>query len=356
MNKTLKTVLILALFIVVLGAIKIFFFSNNADEQKKQAGGGKDKKIQPVNIYVTKSETIENKITSAGTVISDMEAQLKPEISGRVVKISFSEGKAVRKGQLLVKLNDSDLQAQLRKLKIQLKLLTDKEQRTKKLLQINGVSQEEYDNVFSQLESLKADADLLQAQIDKTEIRAPFDGIVGLKSIDEGQYISPTIVVASIQKINPVKIDFSVPEQYTSLISQNSTVTFTIKGNTEKHHASIYAIEPKIDPGTRSLLIRAKCENSKGKIFPGSFAEVELNMQNTENALLIPSEALIPILKGQKVFVYKNGVAKEVKVKSGIRTADRIQIVEGISAGDTVITTGIMQIKDGSAVKIIKKK
>jgi membrane fusion protein (multidrug efflux system) len=356
MNKTLRNSLVITLSIAVLGIIKIFFLSGSADEQKKQGSGGKDKKVQPVTIYVVNSETLENKITSAGTIISDMEAQLKPEISGRVIKISFSEGKSVRKGQLLVKLNDADLQAQLRKLKIQLKLIADKELRTKKLLSINGVSQEEYDNVFSQLESLKADADLLQAQIDKTEIRAPFDGIVGLKSVDEGQYISPTNVVASIQKINPVKIDFSVPEQYSSLINQNSTVVFKIKGNTEKYSAKIFAIEPKIDPSTRSLLIRAKCDNSKGKIFPGSFAEVELNMQKTENALLIPSEALIPILKGQKVFLFKSGKAKEVKVKSGIRTTDRIQIVEGIVAGDTVITTGIMQISDGSTVKISKKK
>jgi len=354
MNKTLKISLIIIFIVILLGVIKMLFLSGSADDHKKK--GGKDKKVQPVTIYVVKPETLENKISSAGTVASDMEAQLKPEISGRVVKISFSEGKAVRKGQLLVKLNDADLQAQFRKLKIQLKLWADKEQRTKKLLQINGVSQEEYDNVYSQLETLKADADLLQAQIDKTEIRAPFDGIVGLKSVDEGQYISPTVVVASIQKINPVKIDFAVPEQYASLINKNSTVTFMIKGNEEKHPAAIYAIEPKIDPGTRSLLIRAKCANPKGTIYPGSFAEVELNMDKTKNALMIPTEALIPILKGQKVFLYKSGKAKEMKVKSGIRTSDRIQIVEGIVAGDTVITTGIMEISEGSAVKISIRK
>ncbi len=356
MNKTLKFGLFFTLLIIILGAIKLFFLSNSAENEKKQAGSGKDKKVQPVTIYITKTETIENKIKSAGTVISDMEAQLKPEVSGRVVKISFSEGKSVRKGQLLVKLNDTDLQAQLRKIKIQLKLLADKEVRLKKLLQINGASQEEYDNNFSQLESTKADIDLLQAQIDKTEIRAPFDGIVGLKSIDEGQYITPNILVASIQKINPVKIDFSIPEQYASLLRQNSNVSFTLKGNNEKHHASIYAIDPKIDASTRSLLIRARCDNPKGNIFPGAFAEVELTLQNTENALLIPSESIIPILKGQKVFLYKNGKAKEVKVKCGIRTADRIEILEGILAGDTVITSGIMQIKDGSAVKITKKR
>ena len=355
MNKTIKNSLIVAVIVVVLVLIKVFMLSGS-DEQKKQDGKGKDKKTQPVTIYVVKSETMENKITSAGTIISDMEAQLKPEIAGRVIKILFSEGKAVRKGQLLVKLNDADMQAQLRKLKIQLKLIAEKEQRIKKLLQINGVSQEEYDNILSQLESLNADIELIQAQIDKTEIKAPFDGIIGLKSVDEGQYISSTVVVASIQKTNPVKIDFSVPEQYTSLIDQNAEVNFTIKGNKQKYKANIYALEPKIDPTTRSLLIRAKCPNPKGEIFPGSFAEVELNLRKTENALLIPSEALIPILKGQKVFLYKSGKVKEQLVKSGIRTADRIQIIDGISEGDTIITTGIMQISEGSSVKITKKK
>lgn len=355
MNKTVKTSLIIIAILIILGLIKIFVLTK-PEEQKKQDGKGKDSKPQNVTIFVVKPETLENKITSVGTVISDMEAQLKPEIAGRVVKILFSEGKTVKKGQLLVKLNDADLQAQLKKLKIQFKLSTEKEQRSKKLLAINGISQEEYDNSLSQVESLQADIDLIQSQIDKTEIKAPFDGTIGLKNIDEGQYVNSSVIVASIQKMNPVKIDFSIPEQYAMLIDKNAEIQFSIKGTDKKFAATIYAFEPKIDPSTRSLMIRAKCANPKGEILPGAFAEIEINLQKIENAIMIPSEALIPILKGQKVFLYKSGKVKEQKVKSGIRTADRIQILEGIVDGDTVITTGIMQIKDGSDVKISNKK
>ncbi len=354
MNKTLRNSLIIIAVLVILGLIKVFLLTK-PEEQKKQ-DKGKDSKPQSVSIYIVKPETLENKITSVGTIISDMEAELKPEVAGRVVKILFTEGKTVKKGQLLVKLNDADLQAQFKKLKIQLKLANEKEQRSKKLLGINGISQEEYDNTLSQVETLSADIDLIQAQIDKTEIKAPFDGIIGLKNIAEGQYINSTVIVASIQKINPIKIDFAIPEQFALLINKNSEIEFTIKGTTKKYKATIYAIEPKIDPNTRSLMIRAKCANPNGGIFPGSFAEIEMNLQKTENALLIPTEAIIPILKGQKVFLYKSGKAKEQKVKSGVRTADRIQIVEGIVAGDTIITTGIMQISDGSPINISKKK
>lgn len=354
MSKTIRNSIIIVVVLVILGLIKIFLLSK-PEEQKKQ-DKGKDSKPQNVNIYVVNPETLENKITSAGTIISDMEAELKPEIAGRVIKILFIEGKTVKKGQLLVKLNDADLQAQLKKLKIQLKLANDKEQRLKKLLGINGISQEEYDIALSQVETLIAEIELIQAQIDKTEIRAPFDGIIGLRNIAEGQYINSSITVASIQKINPIKIDFAIPEQFASLINKNAEITFTIKGTTKKHKATIYAIEPKIDPNTRTLMIRAKCANPNGEIYPGTFAEIEMNQQKTENALLIPTEAIIPVLKGQKVFLYKSGKAKEQNVKCGIRTTDRIQVMEGVEAGDTVITSGIMQISNGSSVIISKKK
>lgn len=354
MNKTLRNSIIIIGFLLILGLIKIFFLTKPQEQSGKDVKKGD--KPQLVTIYEVKSETLENNITSAGSINSDMEAQLKAEVSGRVIKILFTEGKSVRKGQLLVKLNDADLQAQLKKIKIQLKLAIDKEQRSKKLLEINGISQEEYENQLTQLETIKADMEYTEAMIEKTEIRAPFDGTIGLRNIDEGQYISPSVIIASIQKTNPIKIEFSVPEQYASMIVLNSEITFTIKGNNKKHTAKIYAIEPKINPNTRSLMIRAKCSNTNGEIFPGSFADVEISLKKIEHAILIPSEALVPILKGQKVYLYKAGVAVERKVKIGIRTSTQIQIIEGINSGDTIITSGIMQIKDGSKVNIKSKK
>lgn len=355
MNKTVKTIVIITIIIVVLALIKILIFPK---EQENKAGksGKNAKKINNITVYVIKPEVLENNIKASGTIFSDMETQLKPEIAGRIVKINFRDGAQVKKSQLLVKLNDADLQAQLKKLKVMEKLYSEKEIRQNKLLKLGGISIEEYDNTLSQLQTTQAEIELLKVQIDKTEIKAPFEGVIGLRNVDEGQYVTTSNIIASLQKLNTVKIDFSIPEQYAKLISLNEAISFTVKGSAEKFKGEIAAIEPKVDLSTRTVMVRAKSPNAKNKLIPGSFAEVELSLQKTNNALMIPTEAVIPILKGQKVFIYKSGKAKEQKIITGIRTENKIQVTEGIAEGDTIITSGIMQIKDGDEVKIMKDK
>ena len=355
MNKTVKTIVIITIIIVVLALIKILIFPK---EQENKAGksGKNAKKINNITVYVIKPEVLENNIKASGTIFSDMETQLKPEIAGRIIKINFRDGAQVKKSQLLVKLNDADLQAQLKKLKVMEKLYSEKEIRQNKLLKLGGISIEEYDNTLSQLQTTQAEIELLKVQIDKTEIKAPFEGVIGLRNVDEGQYVTTSNIIASLQKLNTVKIDFSIPEQYAKLISLNEAISFTVKGSAEKFKGEIAAIEPKVDLSTRTVMIRAKSPNAKNKLIPGSFAEVELSLQKTNNALMIPTEAVIPILKGQKVFIYKSGKAKEQKIITGIRTENKIQVTEGIAEGDTIITSGIMQIKDGDEVKIMKDK
>lgn len=355
MNKTLKTIVIITIIVILLAAIKIFLFPK--EQENKSGKQGKNAiKANLVTAYVVKPEVLENSIKASGSIFSDMETQLKPEIAGRIIKINFRDGAQVKKSQLLVKLNDADLQAQLKKLKVQEKLYSDKEIRQNKLLKIGGISTEEYDNTLSQLQSIQAEIELLKAQIDKTEIKAPFDGVIGLRNVDEGQYVTTSNIIASLQKLNPVKIDFAIPEQYAGMISVNDAIFFTIKGSTEKFKGEIAAIEPKVDLSTRTVMVRAKSQNVNNRLIPGSFAEVELSLRKINNALMIPTEAIIPILKGQKVYICKSGKANEQKIITGIRTENKIQVTEGITAGDTIITTGIMQIKDGDEVKIIKDK
>ncbi len=355
MNKTLKTIVFITIIIVVLALIKIFLFPKEL-ENKASKSGKNAKKINNITIYVVKSEVLENNIKASGTIFSDMETQLKPEISGRIIKINFNDGARVKKSQLLVKLNDADLQAQLKKLKVLEKLYSDKENRQNKLLKLGGISTEEYDNTLSQLQTTLAEIELMKVQIDKTEIKAPFEGVIGLRNVDEGQYVTTSNIIASLQKLNTVKIDFSIPEQYAKLISVNESISFTVKGSIGKFKGNIAAIEPKVDLSTRTVLIRAKSQNPKNELIPGSFAEVELSLRKINNAIMIPTEAIIPILKGQKIFIYKSGKAKEQKIETGIRTENKIQVLNGITVGDTIITTGIMQIKDGDEVKIMKDK
>ena len=200
---------------------------------------------------------------------------------------------------------------------------------------------------------MKADRDYLYAQLRKTEIRAPFSGVIGLRTVSEGSYVSPTTVVASIQQLNPLKIDFSIPEKYTALLQKGDVVEFRTEGINTLFKAKVFAIEPKIDLATRTLKVRALCYDHKNKLYPGAFVKIELAKESA-SSILIPTEALIPELKGHKVFLYRNGKAISQKVVAGTRTDTRVLINEGLQEGDTLITSGTMSLKDSSAVNILK--
>lgn len=352
--KNYRLPITIAIVIALLIFIKIKFLSSEEGANPSFQQG----KPQPVAVtaYIVKPEKLDNHIFSSGSIIANEEVVLAPEISGKIISINFSEGSNVTRGQLLVKINDADLQAQLKKLIVQEKLADDNEGREKKLLAINGISQMEYDAALTQLNSVRADIEGVKAQLAKTEIRAPFDGVIGLKYVSEGSYINQSSRIASIQQISPIKIDFSIPETYSLLVKKNDTVRFTINGNDTRFVAKIIAIEPKIDESTRTIQIRAQADNRDKKIFPGSFASVELWIARSANAIMIPTEAIIPILKGKKVFIRKNGSAQEALVETGFRNATKVQILKGLSEGDTVITTGIMQLKPGSPLKILSIK
>lgn len=341
--------LIIVVAIVALVLIKIFVI----DKNKKAAQGPPGKQAPaPVTVTVVKNAMVSNNIIITGDVIANEEVELRPETSGKIVQINFSEGSNVRKGQLLVKINDADLQATLRKLKAQLKLADEKKGRLESLLKINGISQEEYDMSLSTSQSLQSDIDFTLAEIDKTEIYAPFDGVIGLKNVSQGAYATPATVVAVIQQLNPLKIDFSVPERYAAQVKNNSEIVFTTGTYGEKFKAKIYAIEPKIDPATRSLRVRALYSNTGTKVFPGAFAQVTLSLTEDVASFLIPTQALTPTVRGQKAYVVKKGKVKTVEVETGMRNDSTIQIMSGLTQGDTLVVTGIMSLRDDMDVVI----
>ncbi len=305
-----------------------------------------------VNAHIVKPEELGNSVITSGTVLANEEVELKSEVDGKITQIAFKEGSRVKEGDLLVKINDAELQAQLKREQFKQELLKDKEYRQKKLLEREAISQEEYDDALNQLNVSRSEVDVIKAQIEKTEIRAPFDGIVGLKNVSEGSFINSSTIIASLQNINPIKIDFSIPERYAASIKLGDKVNFKVIGKEEQDVAKVYAIEPKIDPVTRTLKIRAIYSNSAGNILPGAFADVELVLDKIENALMIPSQALVPELKGQKVYLYKSGKIVSQKIETGIRTDVKVQATEGLNPNDTLITSGILQVKDGIQVKI----
>ena len=305
-----------------------------------------------VSGVVVVPQPLENIVRSSGTVLASESVDLIAEAAGRIEKIPFKEGGHVNKRDLLVKINDDDLQAQLKKTELQIQLASELERRQKKLFDKGGISKEQYDISLNQLNTLKADRENLVASIRKREIRAPFDGIIGLRYVSEGGYVSQTTRIASIQKVNPLKVDFSIPEKYADKVSAGDLVQLTSDEMKLQFTGTVYAVEPKIDPTTRTLQLRALCDNKSEKIFPGAYVQIELRLKAIVNALMVPTQSIIPVLKGQTVLVRKNGVVATVPVTIGTRTASAVQITSGLSAGDTVITTGIMQLRPGMPVTV----
>jgi membrane fusion protein (multidrug efflux system) len=352
MNKKLKQILIAVIIVVVLAIALLPKLLSSSKSGNDTMPGGRPDMVVPVKAHITSLETLNNSVFTTGSILANEEVELRSEVSGKITKILFKEGSFVNKGDLLVKINDADLQAQLRKAESKVKLSAEKEARQKQLRDGNLISQEEYDNTLGELNVNQADFDLIKAQIDKTEIKAPFSGIVGLRSVSEGSYVTTSTVIARLQNFSNLKVDFSIPERYSASVKNGDELEFKISGSTNLFKAKVYAIDPKIDPGTRTLKIRAVCSSSYKELVPGAFAEVELNLKQINDAILIPTVAIVPELKGQSVYLYKNGVSVPQKVEVGIREAERVQITSGLNKGDTVITSGILQIRPNSKVKI----
>ena len=350
MKKNIKTFAVIGAVIIVLILLVIPKLKSSDDKPAARGFGAAGS--LPVKVHITKYEALDNKVLTTGTVLANEEVELKSEVPGKITELLFKEGSYVNKGDLLVKINDADLQAQLQSAKSRLELQKDTEYRQKQLLEKEAISQEDYDMTANQLQVNQAEVELIKAQIAKTEIRAPFGGIIGLKNVSEGSFVTNSTVIASLQNINPIKIDFSIPERYSAMVNVGDEINFSITGNNKKYVARVYAIEPKIDPVTRTLQLRALCSNTGREILPGSFANIELVLKKIEDAILIPSEALIPDLKGQKVFIYRSGKATPQEVGTGIRTDISVQLTSGINEGDTIITSGMLQLRPGAPVTI----
>lgn len=350
MKKNIKTILIISAILIVVIILAIPKLTSSENENNPR-GFGQAGPL-PVKTHILKYEVLDNKVLTTGTIMANEEVELKSETTGKITQIYFKEGSYVKSGDLLIKINDAELQAQLQSAKSRLELQKETEYRQKRLLEKEAISQEDYDMTANQLRVNEAEVELIKAQIDKTEIRAPFSGIIGLRHVSKGSFVNNSTIIATLQDIDPVKVNFSIPERYSSLVKNGDEVNFTITGSSKQYKGKIYAIEPKIDPVTRTLQLRALCSNSGREILPGTFADIELVLDKIENAMLIPSEALIPDISGQKVYLYRNGTAVPQPVEIGIRTDVSVQLISGVNEGDTIIASGMLQLRPGLPVKI----
>lgn len=317
----------------------------------KGAGGPKTLKAEG---YVVRTESFDNQYVTSGSLLPNEQVEVHPEISGRVTAILFKEGSRVRKGQTLVQLNNADILANIRKLKAQRQLQVNTLQRQKELLNIGGISRQDYESTETQIASIDADIAYQQEQLRKTSITAPFDGTIGLRGISVGAVVSPTTIVASLQQVHPLKMDFAVPEQYRDLIQPGLPVKFAVTGSLDTFSGKIAAVDPGADVNTRAIRARAIVPNPDNKLTSGAFANVVIPFASDNNAILIPSQAVIPTTKDKKVAVVRNGKAEMAVVQLGTRTEDKVEILNGLQAGDTILTTGIMQVKAGMQVQVTK--
>lgn len=303
------------------------------------------------HIVVKPGELVDG-INISGSLIPDEEVGLCFETSGKITEINFEEGTSVRKGTLLAKINDAPLQAQLKKLEAQYQSTSDRLDRQRALFEKDAVSKETYQEAEATFNKLQADIEEIKARIAQTEMRAPFDGIVGLRQVSVGAYASPNTVVATLTSTRYLKVEFSVPERYAGTLLDGASLSFKVEGDMQEHNARVYATNSKVDATTRTFTVRARYDNADGKLVPGRYVSVALNTRTYPDAIAVPSEAIISEMGIDKVFLYKNGKAVPTEIRKGLRTDSQVQVLEGLVPGDTVITSGTMQLRTGQMVDL----
>ena len=338
------------------GLIVIFFLFSCKEkkDQKSALGSGPRNSVIQVEGFIVKTKSISENIEAPGSLLPYEETQIRAETSGRVVQLNIPEGRMVGKGTILARLFDGDLQAQLNKLQVQLSIAEKTVERYRELLKISGVSQQEVDISELQANNLRADINLVRVDIGKTHIRAPFSGTVGLKNISVGAYITPSEVITTIRQITQMKLEFSVPEKYSENMNRGKIVNFGVDGIREKFRATVIATESSIEANTRSLRVLAVVSGKHPALVPGAFAKVMLQMGLTDQALIIPTQAVVPQARNKRVILYKSGTAQYKVVTTGIRDSTFVQVIDGLNAGDTVITTGLLAIRPESKISISK--
>ena len=360
MRKPLKILVFVGIILLILGMIfypkiKSVFVGNNEQPSAPPIAARGNQSLS-INAIVLNPESLTDVFKTQGVLLPDEEVDLIFEISGKITKITFKEGSFVNKGQLLAKVNDAPLQAELKKLEAQLPLAQERVYRQRTLLDKDAVSQEAFETVTTDLDKLKADVELVNARIAQTELRAPFSGMIGLRMVSEGTYASPQVVVSKLTKISPLKIEFSVNERQVNEIGDGTKLNFTIDNDLNIYSATVYAIETTLEGNTLTLKARARYNNPGGKLKPGRYANIEIQLSEMTNTLVIPSIASIAEMGQDIAYTYKNGKAHRVVLTKGLRTASSVQIIEGLNIGDTLLTTGVMQLRDGMNVSIAELK
>lgn len=359
MSKRVRIGLVIVIILVIGGIVIVprlgwlSVKSEGTEESNKPAKGGN---ALPVSGIVAEYSLTTNGIAAVGTLLANEEVELVAEIVGKVRGIYFQEGSRVEKGQLLLKVDDADLQAQLTRAEYQRKLLSEKLERQRILLKRESISRESFDQLQTDYNVLEADIELLKVKISRTEIRAPFNGVMGFRYVSEGSYVQPSSQIASIVDNSVLKFEFSVPEKYAARNLTGTKIAFRTTGSNKVYIAQVYAVDPLVDVKTRMILLRARFDNRSNELMPGMFAKGNLLMDGKTEFIAVPTEAVVPEMDGKRMWIVKNGKATSVPVTTESRDEKNVEVISGIQQGDTVLTGGLMQLREGMVVSVELKQ
>jgi len=345
--------LLSVIFFLILSSV-ITSCGDKKKDADSPAGAQMQQQAIIADAMIVSTRSLSADIEIPGTILANETTEIHPEVSGRVVELNVREGTFVSKGSLLAKLYDGDLQAQLRKLDVQLQIAEQTEKRQAELIKIQGISQQEYDLSLLQVSNLKADIDIVKESVRKTEIRAPFSGKLGLKNISDGAYVTSATIITTISQVNILKVQFNVPEKYGSQLRTGQSINFTIDGSNKTYSANIIASEVKMDENTRSLAIRGIVKNGDASLIPGVFAKVKIVLGQDLNAIMIPTIVVQPLGRKKLVYLYKGGKSVPADITTGIRDSSSVQVLTGLSVGDTILTTGLLFLRPGADIKLKK--
>ncbi len=333
--------------------------TSSCEEEKEEDTSAPESSAQapraiPVDGFLIAPQSLEKAINATGNLIAYESVEIRPERAGKLVSLNFREASFIQKGKVLAQIDDSELQAQKKRLLINLDLAKKEVARGEELLKIQGISKEEMDRLENRVEDLQAEIAIIDVQIEKSTIKAPFSGMLGLRLVSQGAYITPSDPLVTLQQVSPIKLEFEVPERYLSQVKSGQSVTFTVVGSNKVFDAKVYAIDPEISSTTRTFKVRANAENKSNVLKPGQFAKVTLVTGVDNNAVIVPTDAVIPVLDGKQVYVANKGRAIATRIETGERMASNVEVIDGLSPGDTIIVSGLLTLSDGVPVVINK--
>jgi membrane fusion protein (multidrug efflux system) len=352
----MKRFAILVLVAAVAGGGYYAYRNQRAGTEQAQAGAVSGPRAVPVEVASVELMTVSEEVEALGTLAADESVVIAPEIAGRVVALGFKEGEPVKAGQVLVRLDTAILDAELKQAQADLGLARDTHERLRALVQRGSGTQVALDEAAAKLASSEARIQLAKAKLAQSTILAPFNGVVGLRSVGVGDYVPVGKQLITLTSIDPIKIDFRVPEIYLSRLKVGQPVQMRVDAVPDRNfQGGIYAIDPVVDVNGRAIRLRANIPNADLALKPGLFARLAITIDRRENAMVVPEMAVVPDAVGKMVYVVENGKAKRISVEIGKRLPGKVEIVSGLKADMQIITAGQMRLRDGAPIAIKDK-